>query len=130
MVLSCLCESELILGVDRYTEEYRRRGLDWHVVPIPDMTAPSPDQDILLDRAFSVAAPVLAAGGALAIHCLAGLGRTGMIAARFAMSYGLSAAQAIAFIRARHDSQAIETRTQETYLLARDAGRCSASHAT
>lgn len=121
MVLSCLCQAELTLGVDRYAKEYKRRGVAWHVVPIADMSAPSPEQDIALDRVFSTAEPLLATGGRIAIHCLAGLGRTGTVAARLAMKYGLTAAQAIAFIRAGHDSKAIETPEQETYLLTRDA---------
>ena len=120
MVLSCICDSEFALGVGCYAEEFQRMGITWRKVPIPDMTAPSPDHDIALDCVLAEAKQVLANGGGLAIHCLAGLGRTGTVAARFAMTEGLTAAQAIAFIRTRHNHQAIETHEQEAYLLRRD----------
>ena len=56
-------------------------------------------------------------GDAVAIHCLAGLGRTGTIAARFLMQFGLRAEQAISQIRQQHSIYAIETTAQEKYLV-------------
>jgi hypothetical protein len=120
MVLSCICDSEFVLGVGCYGEEFRRIGIVWRKVAIPDMTAPAPNHDVALDNVLAEARRVLADGGGLAIHCLAGLGRTGTVAARFAMTEGLTARQAIDFIRTQHSHKAIETREQESYLLSRD----------
>jgi len=118
LVLSCLTAPELSLGQRAYATAYRRQGIDWLMVPIPDMTAPTPDLDIALDEALAAVGRVLRDAG-VAIHCMAGLGRTGTIAARFAMDRGLPASQAITLIRQQHDRGAIETRAQEDYLNAR-----------
>lgn len=117
MVVSCLTEKELLLGVETYAKAYERMGIDWHLVPIADMTPPSEANDITLAATFEVAKTVFASGNPVAFHCLAGLGRTGTVAARLAMAYGLSAADAISFIRTHHDGKAIETKEQEAYLL-------------
>lgn len=122
LVLSCLTTPELRLGRQLYATAYRRMGIDWLVVPIPDMTAPTPENDIALDRALAAADRILRQAG-VAIHCMAGLGRTGTVAARFAMDRGLPASEAIALIRRQHDGRAIETRGQVDYLMAREAGR-------
>ena len=127
MVLSCLCESELKLGVGRYTDAFAKYGISWKLVPIPDMTPPSSAHDIALVAALSSAKPLLATGHPLGIHCMAGLGRTGTVAARFAMSYGLSALEAIQFIRDRHDKSAIETSEQEAYLIGLQSSTARAS---
>ncbi|WP_445682285.1 phosphatase domain-containing putative toxin [Radicibacter daui] len=120
LVLSCLQPHEFALGPAVYAKAYRHRGIDWHLVPIPDMAIPTPELDIALDGAWGAAEKIFATGGRVALHCLAGLGRTGTVAARFAMNHGLSARQAIALIRKQHSSKAIETREQENYLLARE----------
>lgn len=120
MVLSCICDSEFTLGIERYADEFQRKGIIWRRVAIPDMTPPSPEHDNALDQVLDEAAVTLVDGGGLAIHCLAGLGRTGTVAARYAMSEGMSAAVAIDFIRTQHDKKAIETREQENYLIARE----------
>ncbi|MEQ9248922.1 MAG: dual specificity protein phosphatase family protein [Nitratireductor sp.] len=120
LILSCLDVGELTLGPDRYASAYRRHGIDWLVVPIPDMTPPTPEVDVALDLALIRVERVLQAGLGVGIHCMAGLGRTGTVAARFAMQFGLSAPQAIELIRTKHDRQAIETPEQETYLHLRD----------
>lgn len=116
LLLSCLCESELKLGVKCYADAYERLGIRWEFVPIPDMTPPTRSTDVDLETVLTAARPLLAGGFPIAIHCMAGLGRTGTVGARFAMSYGLSATDAIEFIRSHHDRAAIETLDQEAYL--------------
>ncbi len=123
MVLSCVQASELALGTTRYAREYDERGLSWHLVEIPDMSAPVLRNDIDLDRFFECVRAVFAAGDAIAIHCMGGLGRSGTVAARLAMRYGLTGDQAIAFIRDQHDPAAIETKSQEEYLLKHRPGQ-------
>jgi len=118
LVVSCISEPELLLGTPAYAEAFQRAGIEWHLVPIPDMSPPSVANDVTLAATFQSAKSVLADDGStIAFHCLAGLGRTGTVAARFAMTYGLSAHDAIQFIRTHHDRKAIETKEQEAYLL-------------
>ena len=117
LLLSCLSEEELALGVDQYAQALSALGIDWRLISIPDMAPPASEQADKLADAFASARAVLASGHPIAIHCMAGLGRTGTIAAGLAMTYGMSAEEAIAFIRAAHDREAIETPEQEAYLL-------------
>lgn len=101
--------------------EVRRRHMEWHHWPIVDVDVP--------DAAFEAAWParsaklrrVLACGGRVLIHCRGGIGRSGMLAARLLVESGVSAADAIAEVRAvrRH---AVETRAQERWVA---AGRLS-----
>lgn len=88
-----------------------RRQIDWRHRPIDDMGVP--------DRAFAADWPEtvawidghLRAGRNVAIHCRAGLGRTGMIAARFLVEQGMAPATAIGAVRAVRPG-AIETPDQ------------------
>ena len=68
-------------------------------VPVPDMDIPTVDQ---IDRVMSVIDKAKASAMGVAIHCLAGKGRTGTILAAYFVHQGLSAEEAIrAFERAR-----------------------------
>ncbi|SHN04165.1 phosphatase domain-containing putative toxin [Roseibium suaedae] len=117
LLLSCLTAEELVLGVNQYARTLAALGIDWQLISIPDMSPPSTEHADKLDSAFASARSVMASGYPVAIHCMAGLGRTGTVAAGLAMTYGLSAEEAIAFIRATHDREAIETPEQKAYLL-------------
>lgn len=78
-------------------------------LPVADMTAPSQEQ--LLAAVRFIAAAV-AAGGAGAVHCTAGWGRTGTVLAAWLVSRGEEPGEAVARVRdARPGS--IETAEQE-----------------
>ena len=77
--------------------------------PIPDMTPPSLD---LLMKTVEFMREELVAGGAVAVHCTAGIGRTGTVLAAFLVSNGLTAGEAIRAVRSRRPGS-IETRSQE-----------------
>lgn len=65
-------------------------------VPIPDMDVPGADQ---LEQLMAVIDKAKAGGMGVAIHCLAGRGRTGTVLAAYFVHRGLSAREAIARVR-------------------------------
>ena len=65
-------------------------------VPVPDMDIPTVEQ---IERVMSVIDKAKASGMGVAIHCLAGKGRTGTILAAYFVHQGLSAEEAIRKVR-------------------------------
>jgi atypical dual specificity phosphatase len=90
---------EILLSL---TEERPRRdwiedaGLLVYHEPLEDMEPPSQDQ---LDRCVSAIARAIERKMGVAVHCGAGLGRTGVVLAAYFVARGLSAANAISRIR-------------------------------
>ena len=121
LVLSCLKAEELPLSRSDVARHFEAAGIEWRLLPIPDMSAPDPALDRQLQQLLALAESYLGRGQRVAIHCKAGLGRTGMVAARLLMRQGSSASAAIAAIRAAHDKAAVETATQIAYLQQSDA---------
>ena len=78
-------------------------------IPIEDMHAPTQEQ---LDSAVSAIRRAREKGMGLAVHCAAGLGRTGTVLAAYLVSDGLSAREAIARVRELRPGS-IETLDQE-----------------
>ena len=92
-------------------------GLAWHRMPIPDMQPPG---DAAL-AAWVGIAPLLrgtwVAKGRVVVHCAAGLGRSGTVAACLLLQTGMEAGAAIAAVRAARPG-AIETPEQEAFIRA------------
>jgi atypical dual specificity phosphatase len=102
---------ELLISL---TEERPRRdwindaGLMVMHVPVEDMEAPTQEQ---LDRCTSAIERANSHGMGVAIHCGAGLGRTGVILATYFVAKGLSAQNAMGKVR-RMRPGSIETDEQ------------------
>jgi protein-tyrosine phosphatase len=92
-------------------------GLAWHHLPISDMEPPGAAFEQLWAQSGPVLRKTLRGGGKIIVHCRAGLGRTGMIAARLLVEMGLSPDKAIAAVRAARPG-AIETAEQEDHVRA------------
>lgn len=93
-------------------EALRARGIALRHVPVPDMAPPSFDQALALCRA---AEACIRRGGAVAMHCQGGLGRTGVALAAVLAWFGDSAEVAIARVRAAQP-RAIQSRAQHQFI--------------
>ncbi len=78
-------------------------------VPMVDMEAPTPEQ---LDRVVKTIGRALERKLPVAIHCGAGMGRTGVVLAAWLVTKGLTAENAIARVR-RLRPGSVETEEQE-----------------
>jgi polymorphic toxin system DSP-PTPase phosphatase-like protein len=89
--LLSLTETPLAEGV------ITRHGLPVLHLPIPDLQAPTPDEFV---RALGFIDRQRAERRAVAVHCLAGQGRTGTVLAAFRIRAGLAPEQALRELRA------------------------------
>lgn len=92
----------------------RAAGLRWLHHPIPDMQPPS--SPAAAARVVARLEAHLAEGGTAVLHCLAGLGRTGTLAACLLVARGRDAAAAVAAVRAVRPG-AIQTLAQEAFVV-------------
>lgn len=73
-----------------------QHGLEGLHLPVPDMTAPTPEQ---LDRALGFISRQRALGRAVVVHCLMGQGRTGTVLAAYLIRRGMSPEAALGELR-------------------------------
>ena len=91
---------------------YRSAGFAHHLMPIPDGGVPTPEQ---FEEYVRFVRQHLQAGNPVAVHCAAGLGRTGTVLAGYLIAEGVPLNPAISRIRSVRPG-AIETREQIIFL--------------
>jgi protein-tyrosine phosphatase len=99
---------------------YTKEGFQVIHIPIPDFNVPSKED---LDQAVKITVEQARAGCHVAIHCHAGIGRTGLFAASLAKEVlGLSGEEAIRWTR-KYIPGAVETREQRQLIMGDDTSR-------
>lgn len=103
------------LGIVDLPRRVARHGLWWRHLPIRDMCAP----DRLFEKMWFTEGPrlrtILRGGGAFVLHCWAGLGRTGTVAARLLVELGMEPREAISGVRDARPG-AIQSLQQELHV--------------
>ena len=94
-------------------------GLQYLHLPVADMEPPSQAQ---LHTFVGFVDRQLAAGGAVAVHCRAGLGRTGTMLTAYLIHQGVAPGQALMQVRSQRPGS-VETRAQEEVLWSFGRGR-------
>lgn len=110
-LVSLIEDHELIgMGIPTLYELVKQRGIALSRLAMVDGGTPSNFE--AYRSLVSELIQALSAGETIVIHCRAGLGRTGMLAASILTARGLDPAEAIAAIRTLRP-RAVETRAQE-----------------
>lgn len=113
----CLMESfELeLLDVKNLPSAVEKAGIAWFQLPIRDVSVPSADFERQWKVKGAELRAILSLGGRVLVHCRGGLGRSGLIAARLLVEFGMKPDAAIALVRKQRPG-AIETSAQENYV--------------
>jgi ADP-ribosyl-[dinitrogen reductase] hydrolase len=106
-----------LLHVQKLGDMAESAGLEWHNLPIPDMAAPGWHFERRWIYSGARLRRLLRRGGRVVVHCRAGLGRAGTIAARLLVELGMPAAEAVSQARKARPG-AIQTADQERHVFA------------
>jgi protein-tyrosine phosphatase/nicotinamidase-related amidase len=113
-VLSLITDDELAArGVETLPSALHESGLGHRQDALLDQRAATIEQ---MDDIATWLDSILAQGARVAIHCMAGLGRSGMAAASYLTRTGMRADAAIALVREKRSPRAVETAVQEEFV--------------
>ena len=102
-------------GVTELPDKAVELGLRHYHLPITDMDVPGKRFEENWQTAGEELKGLLLAGEAIVIHCLAGLGRTGTVAARLLIELGMEPEAAVRHIRQARPGT-IQSMVQEVYV--------------
>jgi ADP-ribosyl-[dinitrogen reductase] hydrolase len=105
-----------LLKVPSLGRAARELGLDWHHLPITDVSIPGRPFEAGWKKSGPVLLERLRRGERIAVHCRGGLGRSGLVAAKLLTELGVPPRDAINRVRAVRRG-AIETAEQEAYVM-------------
>lgn len=113
----CLVEPhELVLNrVEALPMAVQEAGIWWKHLPIVDMGIPNQGFEDVWAIEGERIRHALRIGERVIIHCYAGLGRTGMMAARILVEFGVEPEKAIRMVR-EENRRRIQTRTQADFV--------------
>ena len=103
------------LHLEHLPELIEMAGLWWSYLPIRDMRTPNDRFELKWQREGKRIRTCLRNGERIFLHCFAGLGRTGMVAARILIELGSDPELAIDLVRRTHPGR-IQTREQFAYI--------------
>jgi protein-tyrosine phosphatase/nicotinamidase-related amidase len=102
-------------GVPTLGSAVQARGLRWRHAPIPDQGVPTVAEAQALVQAVRAE---LRAGRRVLLHCMGGLGRTGLVAACVLVAEGVAPQAAIAAVRTVRGPRAVESAAQLAFVSA------------
>lgn len=113
LVVAAITDAELSeLGVENIRDEFAMRGIKWLQLIVPDGGTIGPDTEREWANVSREILENMSHGESVLFHCKGGLGRTGMLAARFLSQNGLEPYQAIGKVREARTGT-VETIAQE-----------------
>ena len=116
VLVSLIRDNEFeLLGVSELPEETRKLGILWLHLPIMDGGIPDDGFEKAWETAGKELRQMLAEGERIVLHCRGGDGRSGTVAARLLVEFGMDPGAAIAAVQ-QAGGGAIRTREQEEYL--------------
>ena len=101
-------------GVPDLLENYKEAGIDSFFSPILDQKTPSLEE---LNDMIDWLDSKLENGENVMIHCVGGLGRSGLLAACYLVRKGMAPEGAIASVRMARGARAVETKIQEDFVM-------------
>ncbi|HBR96724.1 MAG TPA: protein tyrosine phosphatase [Gammaproteobacteria bacterium] len=117
-VVTLVEEHELsIAGVSDLPERLDAAGLWWRHLPMMDMYIPEEDFEQTWEHEGARIRSLLENGDGVILHCYAGLGRTGLLAAKILVEFGMVPEEAITLVR-ESNKRRIQTREQSAYIRA------------
>lgn len=114
-ILSLLCQDEVEeLGLQREPELCDDNGLRFTGFDIADRGLPDASELLILAERL---ANEIAEGVSLAVHCRAGIGRSGVVASCILQHLGMTALEAIAKVSQARGVQIPDTQVQREFIL-------------